>query len=109
MCVRQDYDSLPVIPQSPPLTIDGTVMKEFDDIDIFGATFDCKMTFESIFARYPKQFLRRCILTKFWRVFHDRLLLGRCFGVLSCPFWSTILQCDDRLQYWTLLSVVSVL
>ena len=24
-----------------------------------------------------------------WRVFHDRLLLGRCFIFFSCPFWST--------------------
>ena len=33
-------------PQSPPLTIDGTVLKESDDMDILGVTFDSKMTFE---------------------------------------------------------------
>ena len=33
-------------PQSPPLTIDGTVLKESDDLDILGATFDSKLTFE---------------------------------------------------------------
>ena len=33
-------------PQSPPLTIDGTVLKESDDQDILGVTFDSKLTFE---------------------------------------------------------------
>ena len=33
-------------PQSPPLTIGGTVLKESDDLVIFGVTFDSKMTFE---------------------------------------------------------------
>ena len=33
-------------PQSPPLTIDVTVLKEFDDLDILGVTFDSKLTFE---------------------------------------------------------------
>ena len=32
--------------QSPPLTIGGTVLKESDDLDILGETFDSKMTFE---------------------------------------------------------------
>ena len=30
----------------PPLTIDGTVLKESDDLDILGVTFDSKLTFE---------------------------------------------------------------
>ena len=33
-------------PQSPALTIGGTVLKESDDLVILGVTFDCKMTFE---------------------------------------------------------------
>ena len=33
-------------PQSPALTIVGTVLKESDDLVILGATFDSKMTFE---------------------------------------------------------------
>ena len=32
--------------QSPPLTIGGTVLKESDDLVIFGVTVDSKMTFE---------------------------------------------------------------
>ena len=33
---------------------------------------------------------------------HDRSLLGRCFRVLSCPFWSTVLQCGAQLPIHTL-------
>ena len=33
-------------PQSPALTIAGTVLKESDDLVILGVTFDSKMTFE---------------------------------------------------------------
>ena len=33
-------------PQSPPLTIGGTVLKESDDLVILGVTFDSKMTVE---------------------------------------------------------------
>ena len=36
-------------PQSPPLKIDGTVLKESDDLDILGVTFDSKLTFEKHF------------------------------------------------------------
>ena len=32
--------------QPPPLTIDGTVLKESDDLAILGVTFDSKLTFE---------------------------------------------------------------
>ena len=34
-----------VHPQSPPLTIGGTVLKESDDLVILGVSFDLKMTF----------------------------------------------------------------
>ena len=33
-------------PKSIPLTIDRTVLKESDDLDILGVTFDSKLTFE---------------------------------------------------------------
>ena len=33
-------------PNSPPLTIGGTVLKESDDLVLLGLTFDSKMTFE---------------------------------------------------------------
>ena len=44
-------------PQSPPLTIGETVLKESDD-DIFGVKYDSKTTFEKYFARFPEQLLK---------------------------------------------------
>ena len=99
-------------PQSPPLTIGGTVLKESDDLVILGVTFDSKMTFEKhlrSFSRAASQSLG--ILRKSWRVFHDRSLLEDAFGVLSFQFWSIVLQSGARLpkhtlNYWTEQSVV---
>ena len=73
-------------PQSPPLTIGGTVLKESDDLVILGVTFDSKMTFEKhlrLVSRAASQ--RLGILMKSWRVFHDRTLLGRCFWGFVLP------------------------
>ena len=36
-------------PQSPKLTIDETALKECDDLDVLGVTFDFKMIFEKHF------------------------------------------------------------
>ena len=44
-------------PQSPVLTIGGTVLKESDDLVILGVTFDSKMPFRSIFTLFPEQLL----------------------------------------------------
>ena len=47
-------------PQSPALTIGGTVLKESDDLVILGLTFDSKMTFEKYlrsFSRATSQWL----------------------------------------------------
>ena len=67
-------------PQSPPLTIGGTVLKESDDLDILGVTFDSRMTFEKHLRSVSRAATQRLgILRKSWRVLHDRLLLGRCF------------------------------
>ena len=73
-------------PQSPPLTISGTVLKASDDLVILGVTFDSKMTFEknlrSVFRAASE---RLGILRKSWRVFQDRSLLGRCFRGFVLP------------------------
>ena len=45
-------------PQSPPLTIGGTVLKESDDLVILGVTFDSKMTFEKFLRSLPEHLLR---------------------------------------------------
>ena len=67
-------------PESPPLTIGGTVLKESDDLVILGVTFDSKMTFEKHLRSVSRAASQRLgIMKKSWRVFHDRSLLGRCF------------------------------
>ena len=112
-------------PQSPALTIGGTVLKESDDLvstlklpiqsthrnacvtKLRAAsseysyrnasrnselrvqshdTFDFKMTFEKHLRSVPRAaFQRLGILRKSWQVFHDRLLLGRCFRGFVLP------------------------
>ena len=67
-------------PQFPILSIDGTVLKESDDHDIFGVTFDSMMTIEKHLrsvSRVASGILG--ILRKSLRVFHKILLLWRCF------------------------------
>ena len=94
--------SLTMHPQSPPLIVGGTVLKESDDLVTLGVAFDSKLTFEKqlcFFSRAASQ--RFGILRNFWRVFHDRSLLERCSGGLPCAFWSTALQCGARLPIQT--------
>ena len=55
-------------------------------IVILGVTFDSKMTFEKHLlsvSRVASQMLG--ILRKSWQVFHDRLLLWRCFRGFTLP------------------------
>ena len=43
-------------PQSPPLTVGGTVVKESVDLDILGVAFDAQMTHEAcISVLFPEQ------------------------------------------------------
>ena len=76
-------------PQPHPLTIDGTVLMEPVDLDIFGVTFDSKLTFKKHLRSVSRAASQRLgILRKSWRVFHDRLLIGRCF----CGFVMPVLE-----------------
>ena len=60
-------------PQSPPLTIGGTVLKESDYLVILGVTFDSKITFEKhLRLVYRTASQRLGILRKSWLVFHER-------------------------------------
>ena len=73
-------------PQSPPLTIDGTVLKESDNRDILGATFDSKLTIEKHLCSVSRAASQRLsILRKSWLVFHDKLLIVRCFWGFVLP------------------------
>ena len=73
-------------PQSPTLTIGGTVLKESDDIVILGVTFDSKMIFEKHLRSVSRAASQRLgILRKSCQVFHDILLRERCFGGFVLP------------------------
>ena len=77
-------------PQSPSLTIGGAVLKRAEDLVILGVAFDSNVTFETYLRSVSRAASQRLgILRKSWRVFHDRLHLGRCFRgfvlrVLEC-------------------------
>ena len=98
---------LTIQPQATPLTVGGTVLKESDELVILGVIFDSKMTFEKHLRSVSRAVSQRLgMLKKSWPALHDRLLLGRCFRVLSCSFWSTDLPFGARLplhtiDYWT--------
>ena len=60
-------------PQSHPLTIGGTVLKESDDLVVFGVTFDSKMTFEKHLRSVSRAASHTLgIFRKSCRVSHDR-------------------------------------
>ena len=71
-----------------------------------------KVTFETHLRSVSRTASQRlCILRKSWRVFHDRLLLSRCFRGFVLAVWSTVLQCGARLpihtlNFWTVQSVL---
>ena len=92
-------------PQSPPLIIGGTVLKESQDLVILGVTFDSKITFEKYLRSVSRAASQRLgILRKSWRMFHDRSLLGRCFlgFVLPVLEYCTAVWCSAADTHcWT--------
>ena len=66
------------------------MLEESDDLVILGVTFDSKITFQKHLRSVSTSASQRLgVLRKSWQVFHDRLLLGRCFRgfvlrVLEC-------------------------
>ena len=89
--------SLTMYPQSPALTIGGTVLKGSDDLVILGVTFYSKMTFEKHLRSVSRSASQRLgVLSKSWQVIHDRSLLGRCFRGCVLPvleYCSLVLGC----------------
>ena len=62
------------------------MLKKSDDLVILGVTYDSKMTFEKHLRPVSRAASQRLgILSKSWQVFHDRLLLGRCFRGFVLP------------------------
>ena len=75
------------------MTLDGTVLTESADLVILGVTFDAKMTFEKHLRSVSSAAAQRHgTMGKSWQVFHDRSLLLRSFGALSCRF-GVLLSC----------------
>ena len=64
------------------------MLRKSDDLVILGVTFDSKMTFEKHLRSVSRAASQRLDILKSWRVFHDRLLLGRC----SRGFVLTVLE-----------------
>ena len=62
------------------------MLNESDDLDILGVTFNSKLTFEKHLHSVSRAASQRLsILRKSWRVFHDRLLIARCFWGFVLP------------------------
>ena len=62
------------------------LLKDSDDLDILGVTFDSKLTFDKHFRSVSRAAAQRLgILRKSWRVFQDILLIGRCFWGFVLP------------------------
>ena len=93
-------------PQSPPLTIGRTVLKESGDPVILGVTFHSKMSFEKHLRSVSRAASQRLgILRNSWQLFHDRSLLGRCFRGFVLPVleycsavWCSAADTHLRLQ-----------
>ena len=87
--------SLTMHPQSPALTIGETVLKESDDLVILGVTFDSKMTIQKHHCLVSRAASQRLGSPGEYSMIDH--FLGDVIGVLSCLFWSTVLQCGARL------------
>ena len=96
-------------PQSPPLIIGWTDLKESDDLVILGVTFDSKISFEKHLRSVSRAASQRLgILRKSWRVFHDRSLLGRYFlgFVLPVLEYCSAVRCSAADTHLKLLDRV---
>ena len=101
--------SLSMHPRSPALTIGRTVLKESDDLVILGVTFSSKMTFEQHLRSVSRAASQRLgILRKSLWVFHDRLLLGRCFRDFVLPVleYCSVVRCSAADKHLKLLDRV---
>ena len=77
-----------------PISIDGPVLKESDDLVILEVTFDSKLTYKKHLRLVSRTVSQRLgILRNSYRVFHDISLLERCFRgfvLLVLEYFSTV-------------------
>ena len=82
-------------PQSVPLTIVETVLKESDDLVILGVNFDSKLTIEKHLRSFSRGASQRIgVLRKSWRVLYPEWphRQGGCLACCGCTFdsrWGT--------------------
>ena len=63
-----------------------SIVRESDDLDILGVTFDSKLTFEKHLRSVSRAASQRLgILRKSWWIFHDKLLIEKCFWGFVLP------------------------
>ena len=83
------------------------MLKESDDLDILGVTSDSELTFEKHLRSVSRSASQRLgILGSPDEYSTIDCSSGDAFGVLSCQFFNTVLQCGVRLaihtlNYWT--------
>ena len=89
------FRSCTMHPQSPPLTIVGTVLKGSDDLNILGLNMIPRLLFRSIFGRFPNKLPNDSASSVVDILLggHSMIycFLGDAYVVLSCQFWSTLL------------------
>ena len=79
------------------------MLKESVDLDILGVTLDSKMTFEKHLRSVSRTASQRFgILRKSWRVFRNRLPIGRCFRGFVLPVleYSNPIRNLSTVQRW---------
>ena len=61
------------------------MLKESQDLVLMAVTFDSKMTFEKHLRSISRAASQWLGILKSWQIFHDRLLLMRCFRGFVLP------------------------
>ena len=86
------------------------MLRESDDLDVLGVSFDSKMAFEKHLRSISRATSQRLgILSKSGPVFHQRLLLGRCFRGFVQPVLQhcSVVWCSAAAHLKLLYRVVS--
>ena len=94
-----------LFPVSPPLTLDGAILDESEDLVILGVTFDAKLTFEKHVRSITRSVSQKLgIMRRAWRVFGNHSLLLQCFKSFVLPIleycspvWSSAADCHLKL------------
>ena len=98
-------------PQSTPLTLDRTVLKESAELVILGVTFHARIIFEKHLRSVPRAEAQRLGVMKIsWQLFHDQSLLLGSFWSFGLPILEYCLEvgCSAAESHLKLLHRVVV-